>query len=158
MNRFTVIRDTREKKGHGWWFDEDAYCIGTEVTKVNIGDYTIKDKEHLLCIERKESVAELAGNCGEKRFLRELKAMASFPHAFLLLEFDWHDIEQYPVGSRVPESKLSKIRIKGKYIMRVLSSAMVEHGIKVIACGNKKRAEETAFRIMRTVNDHYVQR
>ena len=60
MDRFTVIRDTREKKDHGWWFEEDAYCAGTEVVKVNIGDYTIKDKENLLCIERKESVAELA--------------------------------------------------------------------------------------------------
>ena len=105
MGRFTVIRDTREKEGHGWWYDEDAYCIGTEITKLDIGDYSIKDKEHILCIERKESVSEFAGNCGEKRFLRELKAMSSFPHAFLLLEFGWHLIEQYPVGSTVPKSK-----------------------------------------------------
>ena len=54
MTRFTVIRDTREKEGHGWWFDENAYCIGTEKTKLDIGDYSIKDKEHILCIERKE--------------------------------------------------------------------------------------------------------
>ena len=52
MSRFTVIRDTREKDGHGWWFDEDAYCAGTETSKVDIGEYTIKDKELLLCIER----------------------------------------------------------------------------------------------------------
>ena len=82
--------------------------------------------------------------------------MASFPHAFLLLEFDWHSIEQYPVGSKVPKSKWSKIRIKGKYITRVLMSAMVEHGIKVLTCGDKKRAEEIAFNIMRTVNNYYV--
>ena len=100
--------------------------------------------------------------CGElwgEEVLTRIKSDGPlFLTPFLLLEFDWHDIEQYPVGSKVPESKWSKIRIKGKYIMRVLSSAMVEHGIKVIACGNKKRAEETAFRIMRTVNEHYVQR
>ena len=35
-------------------------------------------------------------------------------------------------------------------------SAMVEHGIKVITCGDKKRAEEIAFNIMRTVNNYYV--
>ena len=58
MTRFTVIRDTREKEGHGWWFDENAYCIGTEKTKLDIGDYSIKDKEHILCKERKESVSE----------------------------------------------------------------------------------------------------
>mgnify|MGYP003632514935 FL=1 len=153
MSRFTIIRDTREKEGHGWWFDESAYCSGTEKTKLDIGDYSIKDKEHILCIERKESVSELAGNCGEKRFLRELKAMSSFPYAFLLLEFGWHQIEQYPVGSTVPKSKWKEIRIKGKYIMRVLTSAQLEHGIHVMACGDSKRAEEMAFRIMRHVND-----
>ena len=153
MSRFTVIRDTREKEGHGWWFDENAYCTGTETSKVDIGDYTIKDKEHLLCIERKESVSEFAGNCGEKRFFRELKAMASFPHAFLLFEFGWHQIEQYPVGSTVPRNKWSQIRIKGKYMMRFITSAYIEHGIHVVACGDKVRAEEMAFRIMRHVND-----
>ena len=153
MTRFTVIRDSREKKGHGWWYDENPYCIGTEVEKLNVGDYSIKDKEHILCIERKESVSEFAGNCGEKRFLRELKAMSSFPHAFLLLEFGWHQIEQYPMGSSVPKSKWQDIRIKGKYMMRVIVSAQIEHGIHVMACGDKKRAEEIAFRIMRHVDD-----
>ena len=85
--------------------------------------------------------------------MRELKAMASFPHAFLLLEFGGHQIEQYPVGSTVPKSKWKDIRIKGKYIMRVLTSAQLEHDIHVIACGDSKRAEEMAFRIMRHVND-----
>ena len=153
MGRFTVIRDTREKEGHGWWYDEDAYCIGTESTKLDVGDYSIKDKEHVLCIERKESASELAGNCGEKRFLKELKAMGSFPHAFLLLEFSWDDLERYPVGSGIPNSKWKDLRIKYKYIMRVLTSAQIEHGIHVIACGSKKRAEEIAFRIMRHIND-----
>jgi len=153
MSRFTVIRDTREKKDHGWWYEEDAYCIGTEVLKLDVGDYSIKDKEHVLCIERKESVSEFAGNCGEKRFLKELKRMASFPHAFLLFEFDWHNIEQYPTGSSVPKSKWSQIRIKSKYMMRVIASAQIEYGIHVLACGDKKRAESIAFRIMRHVND-----
>jgi ERCC4-type nuclease len=153
MGRFTVIRDTREKKGHGWWYEEDAHCIGTETAKVDIGDYAIKDKEHILCIERKESVSEFAGNCGEKRFLQQLKAMSSFPYAFLLFEFGWHQIEQYPEGSGIPKNKWSKIRIRGKYLMRVIASAQIEHGIHVVACGDKRRAEEIAFRIMRHVND-----
>jgi len=153
MSRFTVIRDTREKKGHGWWFDESAYCTGTETTKLDIGDYAIKDKEHILCIERKESVSEFAGNCGEKRFLRELKAMASFPYAFLLFEFGWDQIESYPRGSGIPKSKWRHLRIKGNYMMRVIASAQIEHGIHVIACGDKKRAEQIALRIMRHVNE-----
>lgn len=153
MSKFTVIRDTREKKGHGWWFDDNAYCEGTIVQKVEIGDYTIQDMEHLLCIERKESTAELAKNCGEKRFHRELERMASFRHPFLLLEFGWHEIETYPRGSGIPTSKWKSLRIKGKYIMRVISTARLQYGIHVIACGDKKRAEDTAFNIMRKVHE-----
>ena len=86
-NKFHIIKDTREKKGHGWWYDENAYCSGTTVAKVDIGDYAIEGMEHVLCIERKESVSEFAGNCSEKRFHAELKKMATFPFAFLIFEF-----------------------------------------------------------------------
>ena len=36
-------------------------------------------------------------------------------------------------------------------MQRVISSIQVEHGVHVIACGDKKRAEEIAFLIMRKV-------
>ena len=156
MTRFHVIKDTREKDGHGWWYDENAYCSGTTKAKVDIGDYAIEGMEQLLCIERKESVSELAGNCSEKRFFKELERMGTFPHSFLILEFSWADIERYPEGSSVPRSKWNSIRIKGKYVMRVLSTARLEHDVHVIACGNKKRAEETAFYIMRKVYEKYA--
>jgi ERCC4-type nuclease len=154
-NRFHIIKDTREKDGHGWWYDENAYCSGTTKAKVDVGDYTIQDMEHMVCVERKESVSELAGNCSEKRFHKELEKMSTFPHAFLILEFGWSDIERYPIGSTVPKSKWSNIKIKGKYIMRVISTARLEYGVHVIACGDKKRAEETAFYIMRKVHELY---
>ena len=82
--------------------------------------------------------------------------MGTFPHSFLILEFSWADIERYPEGSSVPRSKWNSIRIKGKYVMRVLSTARLEHDVHVIACGNKKRAEETAFYIMRKVYEKYA--
>ena len=44
MSKFTIIRDTREKKGHGWWFDESSHCTGTEVKKLDVGDYSIKGR------------------------------------------------------------------------------------------------------------------
>jgi len=156
MSRFHVVKDTREKDGHGWWYDENAYCSGTTKAKVEIGDYAIEGMEHLLCIERKESMAELAGNCSEKRFFKELERMGKFPHSFLMLEFNWSDIERYPEGSSVPRNKWSSIRIKGKYVMRVLSTARLEHDVHVIACGDKKRAEEAAFYIMRKVYEKYA--
>ena len=46
-NRFQVIRDTREKQGHGWWYDANAYCSGTTKAKVEIGDYAIEGMYHI---------------------------------------------------------------------------------------------------------------
>ena len=155
MSKFTVIRDTREKEGHGWWFDESAYCNGTINTKLDVGDYSIEDMEHLLCIERKKSVSEFAVNCGQKRFHKELERMSSFPHAFLLFEFGWTDIDRYPQGSEIPKHKWKHLRIKNKYMLRIIANAQIEHGVHVLACGDQKRAEETAFRIMRKVYESH---
>lgn len=161
MNRFHIIKDTREKDGHGWWFEEDQYCSGTTKAKVNIGDYTIEDMEHLICIERKESITELAGNCSERRFWAEMDKMATFKHKFLILEFNWLDIERYPDNVKFSNDPVkdkqvrSKIRIKGNYIMSVLSTLMVDKGVCVIAAGDSERAQRMAFRIMRSVWDYY---
>ena len=58
QNRFQIIKDTREKKGHGWWYDENAYCSGTTVAKVDIGDYAIEGMEHIL-----QETSDLEENC-----------------------------------------------------------------------------------------------
>lgn len=41
---------------------------GAEVRKLDYGDYTLAGKENEIFIERKASVAELAGNLTTKRF------------------------------------------------------------------------------------------
>lgn len=154
-NRFHVIKDTREKDGHGWWWEESSYCSGTTKAKLDVGDYSLEGFEDKLCIERKESAAEFANNCTEKRFWTLMDKMATYKHSFLILEFSWLDIERFPEGSTVPKHLHSKIRVKGRYMMSVLSTMMVDKGIQVLACDNKKRAEEMAFRIMRKVHELY---
>lgn len=154
-NRFHVIKDTREKENHGWWYPEDAYCSGTTKAKIDLGDYTVEGLEHLLCIERKETVAEFAGNCSEQRFWRVIDKMAEYKHKFLILEFDWYAIERYPEGSGVPKEKWPRVRIKGNYMMSLLSTMMLDKGIQVIAAGNKDRAERIAYRIMRKCWEFY---
>jgi hypothetical protein len=38
---------------------------------------------------------------------------------------------------------------------RVISTIQIERGVHVIACGDKKRAEEMAYLIMRRVHEQY---
>ena len=87
--------------------------------------------------------------------------MALFPHKFLILEFSWLDIERYPDGvifskDPIKDKKIrSKIRIKGNYIMSLLSTLRIDKGVHVIAAGDSERAQRMAFRIMRSVWDYY---
>jgi ERCC4-type nuclease len=59
-NNFTIIVDTREQKP--WSFENYT----TAIRKLDTGDYSIEGLEHLLCIERKRSVSEIANKIMQK--------------------------------------------------------------------------------------------
>ena len=151
-NKFTVIRDTREKSG--WDFKETEYCQGMLERKLDTGDYSIEGLEDILCIERKGSVSELANNIVDKRFDRELERMANFEYKFLVLEFSVDDILSFPVGSEIPKKTWNKIRISGRFILKRLAEIQIEHGISVIPCGNNLAAWHVVNSIMKRVFDN----
>ena len=148
-NKFTVIRDTREKPSHGWSYEPDAYCNGTIIKKLNIGDYSIEGLEGYVSIERKESVDEFARNCIDKRWKSCMQRMACCKHSFLLFEFSWDDINNYPHSAKVPSSVRGKLRVPSKYIRKVIYTAREDYHIHVIACNNRYTAEKTAYRILK---------
>lgn len=151
IEKFTIIRDTREKPNHGWWFDEDDMCAGTVSRKVDIGDYSIEGLENLICLERKESVSELANNVIQERFAKQLRSMKDFKYSFLLLEFDWNDIEGFPMNTDLPLPTKLKIEIKPSTIYGKLISAQLKYNIKVLPCGDRICAEKTAYKILRKI-------
>ena len=155
-DKFTIIKDTREKAGQGWWYEEDEYCQGTVQKKVDIGDYTIAGLEDKFSIERKASVAEVAKNVTEKRFVKELEALNDFPHKLIILEFDWYDIIRYPEGSSIPVSKWKSMKIKGNYIMSYLAGIHVEYNIPIIAAGNRYVAEKIAYVHLKKIYKKYA--
>ena len=150
-NKFTVIRDTREK--NGWYFKETEYCQGMLEQKLDTGDYSIEGLEDILCIERKGCVSELANNIVDKRFERELERMEEFKYKFLILEFSLDDILSFPVGSDIPKKTWNKIRISGRFILKRLSEIQVKHGIHVIPCGNNLSWWHMANSIMKRIFD-----
>ena len=142
-----IIVDTREK--YPWIFEDMDSSIIHQ--KLDTGDYAIEGYEDLLCIERKMSVAELAGNVTAKRFGRELERMALFPHKFLILEFDYSDVDNFPLGSEIPKRVQSQIKVRGPYITKCLSRIMIKYGVQVLFCGNKVYAEHIAYSIMKEI-------
>jgi ERCC4-type nuclease len=121
--KFTIIRDSREKKGKGWQFRSSANCDGVEVAKLDTGDYSIKGCEHLIMIERK-TITDLWGSLiqGRERFTREMERAKYIPHRYLIIEATLSDIMK---GIRYS-------KVKPQTILASLVSLEVKYGIHVI--------------------------
>jgi hypothetical protein len=131
---YTILRDTQEKKG--WIFSKYKSCLGTVDQKLPTGDYTIDGLEHLLCIERKGTVSELAMNVHEERFDRELVRMEEFEYPFIILEFSMEDLIKFP--AQLPKNVRAKIKYTGYYLLRkVINYQLIHPKIHILFCGRK---------------------
>lgn len=156
--KFTVIRDTREKENKGWVFNPTETCTGMVDQALDTGDYSLVGMEDLLCIERKGSVAELANNVTESRWPKFLARMERYEYKFLILDFSWESIIEFPMNSGIPLDKLKSIRISGKFLMRLLSEIQVNRGIHVLPCNDPITARYVASNIMKRVNEQHHSR
>lgn len=148
MSNYKVIRDTREKSG--WEFD-DQYCSEVISGTLKTGDYTIAGFEDSLCIERKATVLEIAGNLGSnyKRFMKEIDRMKQFKHAYVICEFSLDELLRYPYCSGISKSLIQKIRINGYFLLSRILDIELNHGIHFIFCDNRKNAMFVTTRIFR---------
>ena len=144
---FNVIIDTREQKP--WAF---AGC-NTINKKLDTGDYSIEGLENLLCIERKNSVSEIANNISESRFKAEIERMNDYLYKFILLEFSLQNVLDYPVNSNVPRRLWDKIKIRPAFILKFLTELQTKHNINVVFCDNPAAANQMAFSIIKRVNE-----
>ena len=136
VRKYTVIRDSQEKKGKGWQFRASANCYGTEIKKIETGDYTLKGYENIFTIERKGRISEWAANMSQPRFTRELERLAQFKHPYILLEFDMKDLMKYPIGSGIPKKKWRYIKMKDSLLLKRTLEITVDYGIPIYFCGN----------------------
>lgn len=148
-----IIRDTREKLEHGWSFGD----FDVIDKKLDTGDYTLVNLEKILCIERKKSPGEVAGNIGKdrERFNKELVRMSKFELAYIICEFTLEDALRFPEGSDIPKKLRSYVRVGGKFIVKSLSSYEELYGIKVIYAGNRGEAIEKAIEILEGAAEKY---
>ena len=154
--KYMVIRDSREKYGQGWIFEEDEYCKGTIINKLNSGDYSIQGLQDILTIERKKNTSELSQNINEKRFYSELKRMDEFDHPFLICEFTYDDIKAFPYNSGVPPRLWPKLRVNSGTILNKLIYIECKYKTKIIFAGNK--GDEIATAIFKRMANIYEQK
>lgn len=148
-DNFTVIIDTREQ--HPWEFKYHA----TAHRKLDTGDYSMEGYEDILCIERKHGMAEIANNIVEPRFKDVIERMSKYKYAFILIECDYDQMINYPIGSDVPQKLWKSIKITPQFIMRFLTELQIKHNIHVIFCGCPAWAQKTAISIMKRVKENH---
>lgn len=147
---FTIIIDTREQQP--WTFEHYT----TANRKLDTGDYSIDGLEHILCIERKKSINEIANNITESRFADVVERMTGYKYAFVLLEFDLEQVLNYPIGSNLPRRLWDKVKITPAFIMKHILELQINHNIKILFCGCSSNAEKMAEYILKKV--HYIEK
>lgn len=92
-----IVQDTREQTP----LDFSPWSIKHEVVKLESGDYSLKGKEDLVCIERK-SIQDLVNTLihARERFAAELDRMKKFRYAAILVEGTWRDIHMHRYRSK----------------------------------------------------------
>tara|TARA_A100001515_G_scaffold47109_2_gene37172 strand:- start:20077 stop:20580 length:504 start_codon:yes stop_codon:yes gene_type:complete len=154
---YKVIKDTREQDGYTFESFTGRYtsCTGMVVKKLDTGDYSLEGLEDRLCIERKGRVSELAINLGKDkaRFMREIERMQEFEFPFLILEFSLDDLIKFPEGADIPEGNMSKVKITGKYLLKMLVEIQMNYNIPVYFCDNKRNAKFLINSIFKRVNE-----
>lgn len=155
-----IIRDTREKEGKGWSFA--FYDCEIIKSKLDTGDYSLQGLEKSVCVERKRSSGEIAGNLAGKKkvaFFNELDRMKDYDHAYFICEFPLSILMDFPMNSGIPQKqwyktnkygrRVKQIRLTGKYIYSVLKQKSEECGFELIFCSGSEDAEMVCFDILK---------
>ena len=153
LNKYTIIKDTREKDG--WDFKPFQKCKAVINEGLKTGDYTLEGLEQSLCIERKASAKEIAINLGKdrKRFEAELERMREFRWAYIVCEFSISNLMEYPLGSGIPKKQWKHIRMNGKFMLRRLREITEQYEVPVMFCDDRMGAQERAMQIFDEVTE-----
>lgn len=151
MNKdpFTIIVDTREQIP--WEFGYH----NTAKKKLDTGDYSIEGFEDILAIERKKSVSEIATNLSESRFKDVLERLSKIKHPYMVFEFSFDEVYDFPVGSDIPKKLWSKLRIGGNFIIKRLIEIQLEYNIQIVFCGDASNAERFSVSLMKRIYERY---
>lgn len=153
--KYVIIRDTREKTGHGWFWEPDFDYDGTVVQKLNIGDYTLRGYEKIFSIDRKGCVSEWSNNLISDAFYRELERAKLLNHFWILLEFNMHDLIVFPKWSGIPKRQQKYMKMRGPIILAKTLNLNVSYPqVQVVFCG-KAHGKQVAHSIFKRMIHKY---
>ena len=139
-----LISDTREKKNQHVLDYFDKVGINYEVCKLDYGDYMDAYRPHL-CIDRKQTIAELAKNVTSERarFVREIeRANAAGCRLVILVEQNrYKDRGRWIHVEEISDLMLWSNKyttIIGEKVFRVLSGLCMKYDFEVQFCDKRQ--------------------
>ncbi len=148
IKQFTAIADTREQQP----LEFDSPYIENIVTKkLNTGDYSIVGLEEILCIERKNGIAEFYKNLTQKRFEDELERMKSFKYRFLVLQCSLSEAMDVPYSLGLTKKQTEMCKLTPKYVLMKISEIQVNYGVHVVFAETREGVTEIVTNIMKRV-------
>jgi ERCC4-type nuclease len=157
MSRITILRDSREREGHGWkWDKRSTWCEQTEKAALKTGDYIIKEIPDLIVIERKADYKELCMNFTtqepRRRFFEELERMQEFRFRFIVVECTFDE-----AMNRHNYTYLRAGRIRNNaptILLGTIAAIHLKYGVHVIFAG--KRGKDYAARLFLKAFEYYM--
>jgi len=138
---YTVLRDSREKEGHGWEFKQHKpekrppRCEGMIISTLKTGDYSLLNYEDLLVIERKLDYSELWGNYGKRKcFEEECERMQSIKYRYIIIE---SHLTSDVLSLSPPQFSKG---VPGRALISWLCNLSLSYGVHIIpvgSCGKK---------------------
>ena len=146
-----ILRDTREKTGWDFVFYED---VEIESVKIDAGDYTTDLLLDKIVVERKASAAEISNNLGKKtakaRFYREFERAKTLERVYVVCEFPESAVYEFPQNSGLSKAQMSKVRINGKYLRKLLCQLEEDYSnLEIVFCQDRNHAEEFTYDILK---------
>lgn len=148
-NKFTVLRDNKEKVGY-WTFSFAESVEAIEVGHIKTGDYSIKGLTDKVCLERKKTTGEIAINLGQKwkAFEAECERMSTIKWRYVICEFTIENLLEFPLNSGVPQHLWKYTRMRGKFMFSRINLLAEKYGIEFLFVENKENAEKKAIELL----------
>lgn len=142
-----ILVDSREQIS--WKFPSHK----TMIKALKTGDYSIEGLEDKFVIERKGSIAEWAGNITQKRFIKELDRLSQMDHPYIFLEFNMHDVLNFPYTSNIPKFKWKYIKIQPAFILKQTLQFQLDYNVNILMVG--PYGQKTALSLFNRMVEKY---
>lgn len=119
-----------------------------------MGDYSVEGFEHIVTIDRKRSMGEIANNLSEARWPGFLERMKQVQHPYIVFEFPLDDVLSFPVNSGIPKRIWPKLKANPNFLLSSIVKLSLM-GIHTIFAGDRDNAEKIALKILQKVVDGF---